>query len=91
MAAFGPDMGSIDLGTSPEQRFYVFAIADGERPKVFSFPIDKDGMEAMANLLRSENVLEIVRGSAVEYSLASVVEVHDGGNRYSHAMPLRED
>jgi hypothetical protein len=58
-----------DSGT----RLFAFALSDRTVPRVFEFDATPDGINSVANLIRTENVLEVVKGKRVSVSRFSVV------------------
>lgn len=75
-------------GQSRTERFFAFALAEGSVPRVFSYEDGEDGVEKLANLIRSEDVLKIVKGREVRISSASVVSFDIGGRRTEHKLEV---
>lgn len=83
--------GSLRLGDQKSyERYYAFAVAEGARPRVFNYETDADGLEAVSNLIRSEEVLAVVRGCEAQFAELSVVEMSIGGKRLSHRLNVKE-
>jgi hypothetical protein len=57
------------------EKFYVFALSDGRLPRVFDFELDQT--EALLGVVRSEDILSVVRGVTVPYTHESVVRLGD--------------
>jgi hypothetical protein len=55
------------------EKFYVFALSDGSLPRVFDFDLDKT--EDLLAVVRSEDVLSVIRGVTVPYTHESVVRL----------------
>jgi hypothetical protein len=72
------------------QTIYAFAAADGLRPQVFTYTTDADGLEDLANLIRSEQVLAVVKGVPVKTALESVVTLSDGGMVIENRISLKD-
>ncbi len=84
-------VGPLKLGDQRTyERYFAFAVAEGARPRVFDYDTDADGLEAVSNLIRSEEVLAVVRGRAAQFAELSVVEMSIGGRRLSHRLNVKE-
>ena len=55
---------------SPVDRYFAFATARGARPSVFEYETGEEGVAALSNLIRSENVLAVIRGQRVVFQEA---------------------
>ena len=51
---------------------HVFVLLDGSLPKCLSFADDHDGLEAVSQMVRSDDVISIVRGKRVPFTLSTV-------------------
>ena len=87
-AAVGFGSEPFDAPTPKRELYYAFAIAEGASPRVFRFETDEDGVQSLANLVRSEDVLQVVRGHPVEIATASVVEFSSGGETTQHRLEV---
>lgn len=75
-----------NLVSDREERIFAFAIAERSRPRVFEYDYDKDGLEALANLIRSEEVISVVRGRRADFAHESVVSLSDGRDRMENRI-----
>lgn len=82
-----PQMDSPPL----DERYFAFATARGSRPSVFDYGTDEDGVAALSNLIRSEEVLAVIIGRRVNFQQASVVELSVGRGRVEHRLRIKED
>lgn len=90
----GPRMvvgvGALQLDTASEspkakQHLYAFSLPGrGGRPKVFMYENTDQGRAELANLIRSETVVSVVYGTAVEFENASVVGLTVDNHRLVH-------
>jgi len=69
-------------------RIYAFALTDRKRPQVFDFAMDSDGLESLANIVRSEDVISVIVGKPVRYSVESVVNMNAGGVLIENRLPI---
>jgi len=90
VVAFGGELPERHGDLEQYECFYAFAVADRVRPRVFTYNTDQDGIESLANLVRSEEVLSIVRGREVTFAELSVVEMQVAGRKFRHRMPVKE-
>ena len=94
-AAFGADRGWPGCLPEPPRTssgsLYAFAVAPGGRPQVFCYEASEEGMAGLANLIRGEHVIKIVRGETVAFSQSSVVELALADGRHEHRLPLNGD
>ena len=67
---------------------YAFATVEGGTPRVFRFSTDKNGLESLANLIRSERVLSVVQGVELPVSRKDVVDIGLGGNEWTSTLDL---
>lgn len=71
-----------------EERLFAFAVTERLQPQVFDFANDEQGLQALANLIRSEDVLVVVRGQQAPFETSSLVEVSIGGRTHQDRMPI---
>lgn len=72
--------------------YYAFATTDRGNPRVFEYADDESGIEALSNLIRSENVIGVVKGCKVLFEVSSVIDFRVGRETASNRMLLhRED
>ena len=94
-AVFGTDprlVGRPEPGPpATSGRLYAFAVARGGSPQVFCYDTDDEGMAALANLIRGERVVKVVRGEAVSFKQSSVVELTLSEGSHEHRLPLSGD
>ncbi len=79
------DVSSIDTA----EKFYVFALADKKKPKVFVFDNDEESLQALANLMRVEDVLAVVYGKDVNFSHISEVSFNVDQIVLADRKPIR--
>lgn len=77
----------IDLVAHEVDKLFAFSTMDG-RPHVFEFSLDEAGLSGLANLLRAETVLAVVRGVRAEVSNESVIKIRAGDSSMEHRMQL---
>jgi len=92
-AHFGlpPGSGSyVEEPTSNESgmAYHAFAVANRARPYAFRYEDSEDGIKALANLIRSEEVIKVVYGRAVTVEAASVVSISVGDRNRQHSLSL---
>jgi hypothetical protein len=68
---------------------FAFATVENGSPRVFRYPADHEGLESLANLIRSEHVLCVVRGTELPVFRRDVVEVLNVGDWVS-SLTLEE-
>ena len=70
-------------------KYYVFALADKKKPKVFVFDDDEESLQALANLMRVEDVLAVIYGVDVEFSHTSEVRFTVDNTVIADRKPIR--
>lgn len=83
-SSFGEPTGACD-----KHRLYAFSVARGGRPQVFEFDISPEGLAALATLVRSEDVLKVVKGVEARFTVESVVSLVAGDLDLVDKLPLR--
>jgi len=85
--SFGTDEYlSRSLVSEREEKVFAFAITERSRPRVFEYDYDRDGLEALANLIRSEEVISVVKGRRADFAHESVVSLSDGRDRMENRI-----
>ena len=77
------------LEFSDRQKLYAFSVARGGRPQVFEFDITPEGLTSLANLVRSEDVIKVVKGAEARFTVESVVSLTAGDLELIDKLPLR--
>lgn len=72
------------------ERLFAFAVAERSSPRVFDYSLDNDGIEGLANLIRSEEVLAVVQGHRAQFEMASSVAVNIKGLTRSSKLIISE-
>ncbi len=76
---------------APPAKLHAFTVPiKGGVPKVFVFDESPDGLHELANLIRGERVLAVVRGHKVNVEAASTVALEVQGQRILDRIPLSE-
>lgn len=70
-------------------RLFAITISD-MRPRVFEFADDAQGATELANLMRSEYVVRVIRGERVDVNVSSVVQMTIGGRIVEDTLPIPE-
>lgn len=89
-----------DLGNTPEtfgapvttterSRLYAFAVSRGGTPKIFEFDITSEGLAALSNLVRSEDVIKVVKGVEARFTVESVVSLVADELELIDKLPIR--
>lgn len=87
------DFGFVPNYTEPKPhpgRIFAFALADGSKPRVFDFEAGEEGMKAVANLVRTEDVLAVVRGHRMNVQRFSVVSFSVCGDKHEDKLLLSD-
>ena len=72
-------------------KIYAFAVPlKGGIPKMFVFDDNPDGLHELANLVRGERVLGVVRGHKVTIEASNTVSLEIQGQRILDRIPLSE-
>ena len=87
--SFGTEQPFV-LEVPQEERLWAFALADRSSPQVFDYTPDEEGLQSLANLLRSEEVLAVVRGTKAKFEILSVVELSVGEQLLVNRLPLQK-
>jgi len=83
--------GGMVMTTESPEKVFAFALADGAKPHVFDYDIDEDGLASLANLMRSEHILAVIKGRRVNFAVESVVTVDLDTVKINDRMPLSLD
>lgn len=77
------------FGTAPttENRIYAFLATTG-RPQVMEFEDSEDGHKQLADVIRCETVLAVIRGTSVSFELESVVNLRIRGELHSDRLSI---
>lgn len=77
----------------PVQSNKIFAVSTTPYGKadIFTYEDDEQGRRELSNLIRSEEVLMVIRGSQVTFRTASVVELNLGGTFVQDVLPTSGD
>jgi len=67
-------------------KFYAFASSPGSPPRVFTYEDSEEGVAELSNLIRSEDVMAVIKGVRVKTSQSSVVELSVRGNVVAHKL-----
>ena len=79
---------ALTFSTPSEERLFAFAVTERSRPHVFEFSNDEEGLQELANLIRSEEVQAVVKGVKTQFELVSLVEVAMGGHVHQDRLPI---
>jgi hypothetical protein len=72
------------------ERIFAFALADRTTPRVFDFDTSPDGIKSVANLIRTEQVIAVVRGHRANINRASVVSLTLGSEEIEDRLLLSD-
>jgi hypothetical protein len=75
--------------TTEKQKIYAFAVTRGGRPQVFDFDITEEGLASLATLVRSEDVLKVVKGCEARFSVESVVSLSANDLELTDRLPMK--
>lgn len=76
------------LAAQTEERLFAFATTERMQPQVFEFANDEEGLQQLANLIRSEEVQAVIKGQRAPFEVVSLVEVAMSGHIHQDRMPL---
>lgn len=76
------------LASPADSRLFAFAVTDRAQPHLFDYSDDEEGLQALANLIRSEEVLAVVRGQLAPFEVVSLVEVAMGGRIHADRLSI---
>lgn len=71
-----------------KQRVFAFAVMPSGETAVMEYEDTPDGYEDLASLLRTGDVVRVVKGIPLEYAIESVVSVSRIGSAYESRLPL---
>lgn len=75
---------------SPADKLYAFSMVERGAPRVFVYDATPDGLESLSHLVRSEEVIAVIRGRELEVKQETVVLVNDGVDLVNeHRYPLK--
>ncbi len=83
--------GGLVIGKESPERIFAFALTDGSKPHVFDYDIDDDGLASLANLMRSEHILAVIKGRKINFTVESVVSADLDIARIDDRLPLTLD
>jgi hypothetical protein len=69
-------------------KLFAFVVMPSGETAVMEYEDTPDGCEDLASLLRTGDVVRVVRGEALEYSIESVVSVARRGTAYESRLPI---
>lgn len=72
----------------PAGVLFAFATTEEGSPRVFRFRPDRQGIESLANLVRSERVLCVVRGAEIPVARKDVIDFGAGGDDWTSVLTL---
>jgi hypothetical protein len=76
------------LQESEPDKYFAFTSTRGSSPRVFEYDDDPDGVEALSNLIRAEDIIALIHGKRVVFEQASLVELSVGKQRIEHKLKI---
>ncbi len=83
--------GTMAIAKDSPEKVFAFALTDGSKPHVFDYDIDDDGLASLANLMRSEHILAVIKGRKINFTVESVVTADLDIAKVDDHMPLSLD
>jgi len=80
--------GKKRLSRSPPSKLYAFAVLHTGEPNVLEYEDTHDGCEDLAALLRTGDVMSLIRGEVVDFSVESVVSLARSGGSFESRVHL---
>lgn len=90
VASFGRVQKLVLESPEADDCYFAFATARGSAPEVFAYGTDEQGLAELSNLIRSDEVLAVVRGQRVVFRQSSVVELSVGREQVEHRLRVDE-
>lgn len=74
-----------------QQKIFAVSTTRYGKADIFTYDDDEQGRRELSNLIRSEEVLMVIKGSQVSFRTASVVELTVGGTTIQDVLPTSGD